>query len=63
MAAGCLLLGQRRPSRHGLERVVGKASFCHTFRPGCRGSFGCMFHGLLKHREARLGRAAWAWAP
>eukprot|EP00974_Lingulodinium_polyedra_P101744 9854276-Lingulodinium_polyedra.AAC.1 len=36
MAAAWRVLGQRRPSRRALERVLGKMGYAHTFRPAAR---------------------------
>eukprot|EP00974_Lingulodinium_polyedra_P081765 7917542-Lingulodinium_polyedra.AAC.1 len=61
MAAAWRVLGQWRPARRGLERVLGKMGYAHTFRPAARGSFGQSFLWLRLLREARVGRTSWQW--
>ena len=59
MQAGLHLLGQFRPSRRAVERLLGKIGYAHTFRPACRASFVEAFRWLNQARERRQARVRW----
>ena len=59
MAASWRVLGQWRPARRALERIVGKTGYAHTFRPVARASYGQCYLWLHGLREAHLGRTQW----
>ena len=59
MTAGLWLLGQARPARRAVERLLGKIGFAHSFRPAGRAAFQHAFRWVQEAREKRLRRISW----